>query len=58
MTVLKDSEPPLKWSLLMVTVALASLERLCAIANTIAIERDWVVVIADGNGAALQGESN
>ena len=55
MTVFKDGSSVLKWSALLVTIALASIERLCAIANTVAIERDWVVVIADGNRAQLEG---
>lgn len=57
MTVLKDSKPSIKWTFLMLTVVLASIERLCAITNTIAVERDWVVIIADGNGAVLEGKS-
>lgn len=40
--------------LFAVTVALACVEKLAAVGNTIAVERDWVVVIADSTTADLQ----
>lgn len=35
-------------------ILLACIEKLCTIMNTIAVERDWVVVIADGDEGLLQ----
>ena len=32
----------------------AGVERLCAIMNLVSIERDWVIVITDGNADALR----
>lgn len=37
---------------------LACLEKLAIVMNTIAIERDWVVVVAGGSEATLNGRSN
>jgi len=45
------------WSisiLLGVSIFLACIEKLCSIMNTVSIERDWIIVIADGNEAALR----
>lgn len=52
--VFNDSRPLIRWAVLLVTIILASVERLCAITNTVAIENDWVVVIADGVGTQLE----
>jgi len=35
-------------------ILLACVEKLCIITNTIVVERDWVVVVADGNEPLLQ----
>lgn len=40
--------------LLTLLVALACVEKLCSIMNTVAVERDWVVVIADKDESRLQ----
>ncbi|TIA63497.1 hypothetical protein D6C77_02063 [Aureobasidium pullulans] len=40
--------------LLAVLAVLACIEKLCAIMNLVAVERDWVVVIADSNQASLR----
>ncbi|KIV84338.1 hypothetical protein PV11_00122 [Exophiala sideris] len=40
--------------LLTVLVSLACVEKLCSIMNTVAVERDWVVVIAHEDEARLQ----
>ena len=46
----------LVFGLLMVgVVLLGSLAQLATVANTISVERDWVVVIADGNSCVLAG---
>ncbi|EXJ67270.1 uncharacterized protein A1O5_09283 [Cladophialophora psammophila CBS 110553] len=45
------------WSLyvlLAVTIVLACVEKLCAIMNTVSVERDWVVVIAGDNEVTLR----
>lgn len=52
--VLKDFRPLVRWVTLLACIILGSIERLCAIANTVAIENDWVVVIADGVGTRLE----
>jgi iron-regulated transporter 1 len=44
----------LSFLLLGVTVLLACVEKACAIMNTVAVERDSVVVIAGGNEGVLQ----
>jgi len=44
------------WSvsiLLSVNIFLACIEKLCSIMNTVSIERDWIIVIADNDEAAL-----
>ena len=46
--------PPLRLGLLAIVVVLACIEKLCAIMNTVAVERDWVVIIADGDSDSLQ----
>jgi solute carrier family 40 (iron-regulated transporter), member 1 len=40
--------------LLGVNIFLACIEKLCSIMNTVSVERDWVIVIADGNESALR----
>ncbi len=40
--------------LLVFLVVLACLEKLCSIMNTVAVERDWVVIIAREDDSALQ----
>lgn len=40
--------------LFVVLTTLACVEKLCATMNLVAVERDWVVVMADGDDAALQ----
>jgi solute carrier family 40 (iron-regulated transporter), member 1 len=45
------------WSihvLLSANILLACIEKLCAIMNTVSVERDWVIVIAQKNEAVLQ----
>lgn len=45
------------WSiviLLSANIFLACIEKLCAIMNTVSVERDWVIVIADDNESALR----
>ena len=39
----------------VVVIVLGSAANLATVANTIAVERDWVVVIADKNESALAG---
>ena len=39
----------------VVVIILGSAANLATVANTIAVERDWVVVIADKNESALAG---
>ncbi|KAL6244568.1 hypothetical protein RBB50_008810 [Rhinocladiella similis] len=41
-------------SLLVLLIVLACVEKLCSIMNTVAVERDWVVVIAEGDDSELQ----
>ncbi|EED17365.1 iron-regulated transporter, putative [Talaromyces stipitatus ATCC 10500] len=38
-----------KDGLFAVTVVLACVEKLCSVLNTVSIERDWIVVITEGN---------
>lgn len=45
----------ISYSLLAVLSLLACVEKLCSIMNTISVERDWVVVIAQGNEARMRG---
>jgi iron-regulated transporter 1 len=40
--------------LFVVLIVLACVEKLCATMNLVAVERDWVVAITDGNDAARQ----
>jgi len=40
--------------LFVVLIVLACVEKLCATMNLVAVERDWVVVMTDGNDAARQ----
>jgi iron-regulated transporter 1 len=45
------------WSmtiLLGASILLACIEKLCSIMNTVSVERDWVVVIADDNESTLR----
>ncbi|KAK3376095.1 Ferroporti-1 [Lasiosphaeria ovina] len=42
----------LETALLTVAVVLACVEKLCSTVNLVAVERDWVVVITEGNAAA------
>jgi hypothetical protein len=53
---MKDSPTTIKWGLFLVTIFLAGIERLCAIGNYVAIERDWVIVIADGQTRQLESK--
>ncbi|KAK0625181.1 putative iron-regulated transporter [Bombardia bombarda] len=39
-------------SLFALTVALTCVEKLCSVMNLVAVERDWVVVITEGNDSA------
>ena len=41
-----------------IIIALACVEKPCSVLNTVAVERDWVVVIAGENKTGLQGASN
>lgn len=45
-----------EYSALAVLSALACIEKLGAIMNLVAVERDWVVVIASDDEAYLSGE--
>lgn len=45
-------EPRHKNGIFAVIVFLAVVEKLCSTMNTIAVERDWIVVITEGNEAA------
>lgn len=44
--------------LFAVTVVLACVEKLCAVMNLVSVERDWVVVITEGNESARRGSSS
>ena len=46
--------PGFETLLMAVLVILACVEKLCSIMNTIAIERDWVVVIAENSRSGLE----
>lgn len=41
-------------TLLGVNILLACIEKLCSIMNTVSLERDWVVVISDGDETVLR----
>jgi iron-regulated transporter 1 len=43
--------------LFMVSVALACVEKLCSVMNLVAVERDWVVVMTEGNEDARRSKS-
>ncbi|KAJ9636016.1 uncharacterized protein PV06_01164 [Exophiala oligosperma] len=45
---------PILALLLVLLIVLACVEKLCSIMNTVAVERDWVVVIAGGDDSELQ----
>ncbi|ROV97798.1 hypothetical protein VPNG_08664 [Cytospora leucostoma] len=51
------SGPETELVIFMVIVSLAVFEKLCSTMNTISVERDWVVVITEGNEAARRGEN-
>ena len=42
--------------LFIVVILLGAIANLATVANTIAIERDWIVVLADGNSDTLASE--
>jgi len=44
----------INYALFVGLIVLACIEKMCIIMNTIAVERDWVVVIADNNEGLLQ----
>lgn len=41
--------------LFALTVVLACIEKVCAVMNLVSVERDWVVVITEGNESARRG---
>lgn len=43
-------------SLMVGVILLGALANLATVANTISVERDWVVVIADNNSSTLAGQ--
>ena len=45
----------IKYALLALLAVVACVEKLCSIMNLVAVERDWVVVIAEGDDAKLRG---
>ncbi|KAI9782194.1 MAG: hypothetical protein M1839_005308 [Geoglossum umbratile] len=45
-----------KTGLLVLLALLACVEKLCAIMNLVSVERDWVVVVAEKDQAALRGQ--
>lgn len=47
----------LKERLFALTVVLACVEKLCTVMNVVSVERDWVVVITEGNESARRGSS-
>lgn len=42
-------------SLMVFVILSGSISNLATVANTISVEKDWVVVIADGNSKTLAG---
>lgn len=47
----------LKNGLFALTIVLACVEKLCSLMNLVSVERDWVVVITEGNEPARRGPS-
>lgn len=41
--------------LFALTIVLACVEKLCAVMNLVSVERDWVVIITEGNESARRG---
>lgn len=51
---LRDLQSDLQNSLFAMVVGLACVEKLCSVMNLVSVERDWIVVITEGNEKARQ----